>query len=242
MNEGLKSLDLAAFSLCKNLKKIILPSSVETVRINEVAFKYDYDDDELLCMGNIGKCIENVEVYSREINTRFINDINYHSYKSDDELIDELCSKYPYIKRELLDLVRVKFKIGEYADKDIDFEDEYSYFIRYCNNNIFALNNSQTIKSSNNKLSVSNHLVDEFVPWYWMGQSNLSNKKEYDNLKNDVPRAISELVTDDELSLLEELGIKKDKFGYWYKDDIIPKSKVEDMKRLARTNNYRNPS
>ncbi len=222
LNEGLEYLDLTAFCFCKNLKKIIIPSSVETVISIELI--------------NL-QCVKNIEVYSREINTRFINDINYHSYKADDKLIEELCLKYPYIKKELLDLVNVKFKIGEYADSDINFEDEYLRFIQYCNNNIFSFNNSQTIKSSKeDKLSASDNLVDRFIPWYWMEQSNLNNMKEYDNLKSDVPSAVSKLITDDDLLLLEKLGIKKDEYGYWYNGDVISKLQVEDMKKLVKIN------
>ena len=168
-----------------------------------------------------------------------------------DAAIEELCSKYPYIKKELLNLVNIKFKIREYKDKNVDFEEEYNNFIQYCNNYVFSNNDrqmnnlsvSETLVNNNHSnvnsaLSVSSKPVDEFVPWYWMNQSSVY--EDYANISANISGAISKLIDDEESLLLKQLGITKNESGYWKDGDIIPELKVMDeMKALKRTNNLR---
>ncbi|MCI8778685.1 MAG: leucine-rich repeat domain-containing protein [Bacilli bacterium] len=283
LNEGLKELNLLAFNSCHKLKKVIIPSSVQKVSV-DLEHYYNEDIPDIVDL-------DSTEFYSREINERFIRDINYYNDKSSGEtvarsftkylyiknaidknfyglnknelmqykglivdvLTEELCSKYPYIKKKLLDLVNIKFKIREYEDKNVDFEEQYAYFIQYCNNYLFSNNNRQMTNSNvsetlgisdnhskvNSALSVSSKPVDEFVPWYWMDQSNVYNREDYANISDNIPTAVSELI-DEESLLLKQLGITKNDLGYWKNGDIIPELKVMDeMKALKRYNDLR---
>ncbi len=224
--EGLEYIGSEAFFCCEKLKRIVIPQSIKTIGTEVFA-----------------NCSDNLEIYDQVTNMRFINDINYNydKDKSIDEIIIDLCSKYDIVKEKLLFLARLRLWTDYY--EKLNYDDEYNSFINYCKNNLFA--SLQKHNSIPKKTIDTNSISGEknsFVPWYLMGQSNLIYKNEYDKIEKDDHDFNSELITDDDLLLLEKLGIKKDEFGYWYNGDIISELKVEDMKKLVKINNYSNLS
>lgn len=279
LNEGLDELNLLAFNSCHKLKKVIIPSSVRSVstdlRYNDDESDIvDLDSTEFYSREINERFINDIKYYNDESFSEIVAGLftKYPYMKNDfdknfdglnknelkqykglivDAAIEELCSKYSYIKKELLDLVNIKFKIREYKDKNVDFEEEYTYFIQYCNNYLFSNNDrqmnnlsvSETLVNNNHSnvnsaLSVSSKPVGEFVPWYWMNQSSVY--EDYANISDNIPVAVSKLVDDEETLLLKQLKITKDESGYWKNGDIIPELRVRDeMKALKRTNDLR---
>lgn len=279
LNEGLEELNLLAFNSCHKLKKVIIPSSVRSVstdlRYNDDESDIvDLDSTEFYSREINERFINDIKYYNDESFSEIVaglltkypymknyidknfdglnkNELKQYKGLIVDAAIEELCSKYPHIKKELLDLVNIKFKIREYKDKNVDFEEEYTYFIQYCNNYLFSNNDrqmnnlsvSETLVNNNHSkvnsaLSVSSKPVDEFVPWYWMNQSSVY--EDYANISANISGAISKLIDDEESLLLKQLGITKNESGYWKDGDIIPELKVMDeMKALKRTNNLR---